>query len=164
MVTPQEMRDTLRLWASGVSVVTAMDGDQRSGMTVSAFNSLSLEPALILVCLSKEANTAQLVTQSNQFGVSFLGEEHAYLSDRFAGRIEPPEGGDRFSGLNVHQAETGVPLLTDAVAWLDCKVHTLHDGSTHWIVIGEVLATGRGATNMPLIYYDRKYRAISALE
>ncbi|MDL1902613.1 flavin reductase family protein [Anaerolineae bacterium CFX9] len=163
MVTAQQMRDTMRLWASGVSVVTSANEHGRSGMTVSAFNSLSLEPPLILVCLSKEANTAHLVTETGCFGVSFLGEQHAQLSDRFAGRIEPPAGGDRFTGLNVLHAETGVPLLADAVAWLDCKVHQIHDGSTHWIVIGEVLATGQGATEMPLLYYNRKYRALAEL-
>lgn len=169
MVDPQSLRETLRYWASGVSVVTTalMDEDgvtalDQSGMTVSAFNSLSLDPAQILVCLYKEANTAQLVMKAGHFAVSFLPTGRGDLSDRFAGRIARLEGSERFSGVAVQRAVTGSPILSEAVAWLDCKIHAAHDGNTHWIVIGSVQATGRGESSQPLVYFDRRYRALMA--
>jgi flavin reductase (DIM6/NTAB) family NADH-FMN oxidoreductase RutF len=168
MIDPQTMRDTLRYWASGVSVVSTVltqdDAQLRSGMTVSAFNSLSLEPPLVLVCLHKEAHTARMVMESGCFAISILGAEQSELSDRFAGRIPGLDGDNRFHDLATFTAQTGAPILRDALAWLDCTIHTTHDGSTHWIVIGLVQAAGRGLASEPLLYFDRSYRQLAALK
>jgi flavin reductase (DIM6/NTAB) family NADH-FMN oxidoreductase RutF len=161
-IDPQMMRDTLRLWASGVSVVTTARGAERSGMTVSAFASLSLEPPQILVCLAKDARTAQLLRDTGVFAVSFLNERQAGLSDRFAGRVPLDTIEERFNGVEVFSAVTGAPILADSIAWLDCRVLTQHDGSSHWIVIGEVLATGQHLPARPLLYFDRDYRSVAA--
>lgn len=161
-VDPEAMRDTLRFWASGVSVVTSAAGEESNGLTVSAFNSLSLEPPLILVCVHKDSNTIPMIEESGIFAVSILNSEQAHLSDRFAGRIPLAEGEDRFTGVDTFTAMTGAPILKDAVAWLDCRVHTRHDGSTHWIYIGQVVATGRSTdTESPLLYFDRNYREVA---
>jgi flavin reductase (DIM6/NTAB) family NADH-FMN oxidoreductase RutF len=161
-VTPQMMRETLRLWASGVSVVTSAEGGNYTGMTVSAFNSLSLEPPMILVCLSKNTHTADMVLRSSAFGVSILGEDQASISDRFAGRIPLETHEARFDTVATALYETGAPILADAISWLDCRVQTVHDGSTHWIVIGEVVATGcQGKVAPPLLYFNRAYRALT---
>ncbi len=156
------LRDTLRLWGSGVSIVTTMhedtEGHHNAGMTVSAFNSLSLDPPLILICLNKNTTTAQFVEQSGVFAVSILSDDQSALSDRFAGRIELVQHKDRFHEVPTMTAITGSPILSDALAWLDCKIHTRYDGSTHWIVVGEVLATGqRDFESAPLIYFNRGY-------
>lgn len=163
-VTPQTMRDTLRLWASGVAIVTTQFNEQHAGMTVSAFNSLSLEPPQILVCLLKETLTASLIHESRVFAMSILGADSAYLSDRFAGRVPLAEGEDRFNGVAAETAVTGARILTDAIGWLDCEVHAIYDGSTHWIVVGRVVATGSKEEAAPLIYYDRNYREIARQE
>jgi flavin reductase (DIM6/NTAB) family NADH-FMN oxidoreductase RutF len=160
MVDAQLLRDTLRLWASGVSVVTTAGNDRRAGMTVSAFNSLSLEPPCILVCLLKTTTTAQLIQETGRFAISILGEDHAYISDRFAGRVPLLDHEDRFDGVPFTTAVTGSPILTEALAWLDCRVETTYDGNTHWIVIGQVLAAGSGESEAPLVYYDRNYRSL----
>ena len=160
MVDAQLMRDTLRFWASGVSVVTTANGERRAGMTVSAFNSLSLEPPCILVCLLKGTTTAEMIQETGHFAISVLGEDQAYVSDRFAGRVPLLEHEDRFDHVPVATVVTGSPVLTEALVWLDCRVEAVHDGNTHWIVIGEVLAAGHGTSESPLIYYDRNYRAL----
>jgi flavin reductase (DIM6/NTAB) family NADH-FMN oxidoreductase RutF len=155
------MRDTLRLWASGVSIVATSDGTQRAGMTVSAFNSLCLEPPLVLVCLFKDTVTADLVQSAGVFSVSILHADQIALSDRFAGRVELEEGEDRFDGVPVFEAETGSPIIQGAIAWLDCRVTEVHDGVSHWIVIGETVAAGyRTDDTAPLLYFDRDYREV----
>ncbi|MCA9909980.1 MAG: flavin reductase family protein [Anaerolineae bacterium] len=160
-VDPDDMRNTLRLWASGVSVVTSSAGNERNGLTVSAFNSLSLEPPLILVCLHKDSSTIPVIEESGVFAVSILNANQEHLSDRFAGRIPLEADEDRFTGVEAFTAVTGAPLLKEAIGWLDCRVHLRHDGSTHWIYIGEVVATGWSATpHDPLLYFDRNYRSI----
>lgn len=156
------MRDTLRFWGSGVAVVATMADAAHefpyAGMTVSAFNSLSLEPPLILVCIAKNTTTSDCLLRHRVFGVSILGGDQEYLSDRFAGRIDLPTHGDRFEGVAVETAVTGAPVLSDALAWLDCRVQSIHDGSTHWIVCGEVVATShKDDAVSPLIYFNRAY-------
>jgi flavin reductase (DIM6/NTAB) family NADH-FMN oxidoreductase RutF len=160
-VEPALMRETMRLWASGVSVVTSAYGDERSGLTVSAFNSLSLQPPMILICLHKDSHTIPLIEQSGVFAVSFLNGDQAHLSDRFAGRTPLGEGEDRFTGVETFTAATGSPIIGGAIGWVDCKVASKHDGSTHWIYIGEVHATGKNTlVTDPLLYFNRAYRAM----
>ncbi|MBK8025658.1 MAG: flavin reductase family protein [Chloroflexi bacterium] len=159
------MRDTLRFWASGVSVVTTAHDDENghhiAGMTVSAFNSLSLEPPLVLTCLNKDTTSAHLIKASGLLAVSILTSEQAYLSDRFAGRVPLASNEDRFDGIPIFTAVTGAPILRGALAWLDCHVRTIQDGSTHWIVISEVLAAGHiDASAVPLLYYNRAYNTV----
>jgi len=157
----KDMRDTLRLWASGVAVVSTADSICRAGMSVSAFNSLSLDPPTILVCLQKDTRTAEVIQSSGIFAVSILGADQAYVSDRFAGRVPLPEGEDRFDCFPIITAQTGVPILADAIAWLDCKLNAIHDGNTHWIIVGEVVATGHQTENVaPLLYFDRNYHTL----
>ncbi|MDX2137228.1 MAG: flavin reductase family protein [Chloroflexota bacterium] len=160
-VEPALMRETMRLWASGVSVVTSAHGNERSGLTVSAFNSLSLQPPMILICLHKDSQTIPLIEQSGVFAVSFLSSTQTHLSDRFAGRVPLGEGEDRFTGVETFTAATGAPVIAEAIGWVDCKVASKHDGSTHWIYIGEVYATGQNPVNSdPLLYFNRAYRAM----
>ena len=158
-VSSEALRTTMRLWSCGVTVVTTADGEVRSGMTASSFTSISIDPPLILVCLHKEAYTTKLVEKAGVFGVSILGEDQAELSAQFAGYTELPEGADRFYNVETFQKETGSPLLTSAIGWLDCKCYGIQDGGTHLIFVGEVLATGRKDDPIwPLVYHNRAYR------
>lgn len=160
-VDPQAMRNSMRLWASGVSVVTSGDAYERAGLTVSAFNSLSLEPPMILICLHKDSHAIPLIEKTGIFAVSILGADQGIISDRFAGRVPLAEGEDRFTGVTTYTAATGAPIIGSAIAWLDCRVASRHDGSTHWIYIGEVVATGTDEIeHTPLLYFDRAYRAL----
>ncbi len=155
----EAMRRSMRLWACGVTVVTTAHGGRRAGMTASSFTSISLEPPLILVCLHKEAGTSLLLQESGGFGVSILGERQDDLSALFAGYTELPAGVERIDTVPTFVADTGAPLLEEAIAWMDCRVFGMHDGATHHVIIGEVLATGRmDDPAWPLVYHNRAYR------
>lgn len=159
MTLDQAMRETMRLWACGVTVVTTADGTHQAGMTASSFTSISLEPPLILVCLHKESETSKLVKETGVYAVSILGVDQAHLSSQFAGYVDLPEGADRFHNVETFTSETGSPILKDAIAWMDCKVFGVQDGSTHWIFVGQVIATGRKPDPVwPLVYHNRSYR------
>ncbi len=162
------LRDSLRFWSSGVSVVSTVTppnvaSHPYAGMTVSSFMSLSLEPAQILVSLAKQSTTTEAVLESRIFSVSVLCSEQIELAERFAGRTGLPSHVDRFDGIAVHTAVTGAPILQDAMAWFDCQISAIHDGSTHWIVIGDVLATAHrdDPAAAPLIYYNRAYATLT---
>ncbi len=153
-----DVRATMRLWTCGVTIVTTASEDQRAGMTASSFTSISLDPPLVLVCLQKTTLTCQLIEQTGLYAVSLLGAGQDWLSDRFAGIAGLPGGADRFDGIETFTHTTGAPVLRAAVGWLDCRVREVHDGSTHLIFIGAVVATGRKPHPVDvLVYHNRVY-------
>lgn len=157
---PIIFRQTMRLWATGVTVVSSRDGDLLRGMTVSSFTSVTLDPPLILVCLQKQTETAQAILASGLFAVSMLGEDQQEVSNLFAGYSELAADADRFDHVAFEFAATGAPIISGSMGWLDCRVHQITDGSTHHIIIGEVVAASGHPqpSKMPLIYYNRDYR------
>jgi flavin reductase (DIM6/NTAB) family NADH-FMN oxidoreductase RutF len=161
--TAEAFRNVMRHWASGVTIVTtplAKIG-YSYGMTVSSFTSVSFEPLLVSVCLLKTFESSQAVIDAGKFAVSLLAADQEPLSNRFAG-ADPafPIESDRFVGLNTHTALTGAPILAGAIGWLDCNIWAVYDGSTHHIVIGQVVAANFNDIDDPLLYYNRAYRRL----
>lgn len=157
-VKPDDLRTAMRRWTTGVTIVSAADGEIRHGMTVSTFTSVSLEPPLVLVSLERVARTHALVERTGAFGVVILSLDQQDISDRFAGR--QTEDTDRFIGLATQTLITGAPLLADHLACFDCRVHTSFVVGTHTIFIGEVVAFDINEEPPPLVYFDRAYRKL----
>lgn len=158
-ISTDQFRDLLRCFAAGVTVVTAGRGEQVHGLTVSAFASVSTDPPLVAVILGKSSAVHPLLADDGApFAVNILTEDQAELSDRFA---YAPED-ERFAAGSWSTATTGAPILTDALAWLDCAVVDRHPAGTHVIYLGRVEA-GRAARPeaRPLVYWDRDYRRLT---
>jgi flavin reductase (DIM6/NTAB) family NADH-FMN oxidoreductase RutF len=159
-VEAEMLRMAMRQWVTGVTVVTSQFGDNRHGMTVNSFTSISLTPPLVLVSLERSTRTHALVLQSGVFGVTLLSVAQQKISECFAGRIHENE--DRFYNLSTQTLISGAPFLTGGLAFLDCQVVSQYDAGTHTLFIGEVLAIDCAETNpeisLPLVYYDRAYR------
>ncbi|TAK13692.1 MAG: flavin reductase [Anaerolineae bacterium] len=153
-----ELREAMRFWATGVTIVSARHNDIQHGMTVTSFTSLSLEPPLVMVSLEKTTRTHGLVDLSGAFGVSMLREDQRPVSNRFAGLAT--ELTNRFAGLKTFTLETGSPLLENGLAWLDCRVTERHAAGTHTIFFGEVIATRASEGAPPLLYFNRDYRGM----
>lgn len=148
-----EFRRILGHWASGVAIVTTRTPEGRPcGLTANAFASLSLEPALILVCIEKTADTHDCVRAAGAFAVNMLGSD----AERDARRFAAWEVDRKFDGLAYRAEQTGSPILDDALAWVDCRVHAEYDGGDHTIFIGAVVA-GDAAEGNPLLYYRGGY-------
>jgi flavin reductase (DIM6/NTAB) family NADH-FMN oxidoreductase RutF len=144
----------MRVFPQGVTVVTAMEGKQPRGITVSAFTSISLAPPLILVSISKDSSVYQALTVSKSFAVNFLSEDQASVSDRFAGR----DGvADRFEGIEYATGVTGAPLIKGSRAIVECKVWKVHDGGDHSLLLGEVLRAQKLTSKPPLVFYVHQY-------
>ena len=148
-------RDVLGQWPSGVTVVTTLAEGTWHGMTASSFSSVSAEPPLVSVALLKKLYTHELFQTSGVFGVNILAKDQTEIGKRFAGMN--PEITDRFEGLDVTTAETGVPLLAQSVAWLDCRVLHMYDGGDHTIFVGEVVAAAVARQTGPLLYHSRSW-------
>jgi flavin reductase (DIM6/NTAB) family NADH-FMN oxidoreductase RutF len=159
-VDPQIFKNSLAQWASGVTVVTSVDGDQRVGITASSFTSVSLEPPLILICVDKRLYTHGLIERSQVFAVNILREDQLEWGMRFAGLL--PELADRFADIECAAAVTGAPILPGVLAWLDCRLANAYDGGDHTIFVGEVEAAHVQASGEPLLYFSRQWRKLDA--
>ncbi len=155
MIDSHAFRSALGRFASGVTVITAVDpGGNDHGMTASAFCSVSLDPPLVLACVDEQADMQAILQTAEHFGVSVLGEEQEAISRRFA-EVEH----DRFDGVGYGRGASGVALLDGAIVHLECRITARHRAGDHVIVVGEVLeATARGAR--PLIYFRGGYAAL----
>jgi flavin reductase (DIM6/NTAB) family NADH-FMN oxidoreductase RutF len=159
MVTEQQLRESMRYWASGVSIVSSVFEDNSHGMTVSSFTSLSLEPPLVMVALANSTRTYEMVQHSGVFGITLLAQGQQHISNRFAG--QHTENKNRFYGLETFTLQTGSPLLTGGIAFLDCKVAAAHPVGANTLFIGEVVASQvseQAEMLQPLLYFNRGYR------
>jgi flavin reductase (DIM6/NTAB) family NADH-FMN oxidoreductase RutF len=156
---PDLLRQAMRHWTTGVSVVTSQFEGQRHGMTVNSFTSISIDPPRVVVTLAKRTRTCAMVNASGNFGVSILRVSQLEISERFAGHI--PEEGDRFHGLELLASGRGLPLLADCLAGLDCQVIHSYEMPDSTLFVGEVLEVCQLANEgEPLLYHNRSYRKL----
>lgn len=149
---PDSFRSVLGRFATGITVVTARSADGRDhGMTVSAFSSASLEPPLVLVCIDHKAALYELLSEATHIGISVLAAGQEAISRRFSSPIT-----DRFDGIGFSRGQTGVILLDDALAHLECRIVDRHPAGDHDIVLAEVEAAST-FPERPLLYYRGGY-------
>lgn len=152
MIDPDTFRAILGRFATGVTVVTTRDADGRDhGMTVSAFASVSLTPPLVLACIAQTAEMHPAILEARHFGVSILAASQEALSRRFSDPLP-----DRFDGIGYRRTDSGVILLDDALAQLECAVTARHAAGDHTVVVGQV-ETGAVRHASPLLYYRGGY-------
>ena len=156
----EDFRDALRLFPSGVTIVTMLDPETGSahGLTVSAFTSVSPKPPLILIGIDHRATAYPMLEKEGAvFAVNILAHDQSEQSNRFAWVKDE----DRFAAGDWGTAVTGAPILKDALAWLDCTIFARHLSGTHTIYVGEVQASDvPRAEDLPLIYWNRGYRSL----
>jgi len=156
LVTPDEFRAALGRFASGVTVVTVKTPeDTIHGMTASAFCSVSLRPPLVLICIDHLAETYLHLRERGEFGVSVLTQEQEALSEFFADPERNPDAARRL-GIRYRTMKSGMPVLENTLANLDCRVVAAHSAGDHTIFVAEVrevlLAPG-----LPLLYFRGQY-------
>lgn len=157
-VTPDEMRESMRLWTTGVAIFASQFEGNLHGMTVSSFTSISLEPPQVLASIQKDTRTYELMEKSGAFGVTILSQDQLELSERFAGRLG--EDHQRFQDLDIEILVTGSPFIKGGLAYFDCRIVNRVDLPTHTVFFGEVIATRNGVAGSPLTYFDRTYRKL----
>ena len=155
---PEEFRQVMRQWATGVTIVSVVEEGILHGMAVNSFTSLSLHPPLVLISLEIGTRTYEMLERTGNFGVTILSRHQSKLSDIFAGR--QTENEDRFAGVETFPLISGAPMITGGLAFFDCRVIHSHPAGTHKVFIAEVLAAQQGPAGEPLIYFDQAYRGI----
>ena len=150
-------RSALSQFASGVTVVTTRDASGAAlGLTVSSFCSVSLDPPLVLVSIDLRSEAHAGFRDSGRFGVSILAEGQQAVSQAFAWG-----GADKFSRVEMADGVTGMPLVTGALARLECTVVAAHDEGDHRVYVGRVehAAVDPGR---PLVYHRGEYHGLEA--
>ncbi len=155
MVGSDDFRRVLSHFTTGVTVVTTCDADGRpTGLTASAFASVSLDPPLVLVCVDHKSQSYPALRERGRFAINILHAEQEALSRRFAStRL------DKFDGVPHTLSELGLPLVQGAIARLECTTVSMHVEGDHTIFVGRV-ERADAPSGEPLLYFKGKYERL----
>ncbi|MXO49793.1 flavin reductase [Erythrobacter gaetbuli] len=152
MFDPQAFRSALGSFVTGVTIVTTRDADGRPvGLTANSFNSVSLDPPMVLWSLSLHSGSLPVFREAQSWAVHVLAADQQAMSDRFA---QP--GNDKFAGLDVVDGPEGAPMLAGYAARFGCRARFEYEGGDHAIFLGEVVEFERRDAE-PLIYHSGRY-------
>ncbi len=157
-VTPREMRDAMGCFATGITVITAQDANGRHvGLTANSFNSVSLEPPLVLFSLDRRANCVDAFTLEMAFTVNVLGVEQQAVSNHFASKAD-----DKFADMDFawQTGDNGCAMLDGAIASFECVTEAVHEGGDHVIIVGRVTHLNQVEDASPLLYFQGRYAAL----
>ncbi len=154
---PKSLRRALGCFATGVTVVTGLGANgEKLGVTASSFNSVSLDPPLVLFSLNRRAYSMPHFLDSGHFAVNVLREGQEYLADRFAMPLA-----DKWDGIDHEIWDFGCPILTESLAIFECRTRYTYDGGDHVIFVGEVERMRADDTGHPLLFYGGRYQALA---
>jgi flavin reductase (DIM6/NTAB) family NADH-FMN oxidoreductase RutF len=151
--TPQALRASLGLFATGVTIVTTRAADGSAiGLTANSFNSVSLSPPLVLWSLALRAGSLQAFLQAKHYAIHVLSVEQKSLAERFASK-----SGNRFEDLPTTPGLGGAPILAGCAAVFECNNRSQYPEGDHVILVGEVLACKHDAKRSPLLFHGGKF-------
>lgn len=155
-VDAQQLRRTLGQFATGIAVLTTRAPDGAPlGLTINSFNSVSLEPPLVVFSLARRLSLLPWFEEASHFGISLLAAGQRALSDRFAGPAQ-----DRFAGVEWFPGPFGSPLLVGACAHFECRNAIRHDGGDHLLFLAEVCHHA-AYPREPLVFFGGAYRELA---
>lgn len=143
-------------FVTGLTIVTGTTPIGPVGMTCQAFCSVSLEPPLVLFCARNGSTTGRVINELGAYSVNMLGKDQQWIAERMA---TADADGDRFKGVDWQPSGfTGCPVLTGAIAHIDCELRDVHTAGDHSVYVGEVIDAGTGEADAhPLTYYRGAY-------
>ncbi|MET8910052.1 flavin reductase family protein [Micromonospora sp. NPDC004551] len=159
VIDPDTLRRTFGAFATGVTVVT-VGGKAPHGMTANSFTTVSLDPALVLVCVDRRAVMHTCLVEADGFGVSVLAADQEDVARYFADRRRPM-GGAQFDAVPwLPGRHTGVPLIAGAVAHFECRLWRSYDGGDHSIFLGSLVSLERSADTDALLFLSGRFRQL----
>jgi len=151
----RQFRSVMRRLAGGVSIVTAGRDDDITGMTVTSLTSLSASPPRLLVSINRQASSFALIERHRLFGINILGADQQQLADRFSnGKLK---GKQRFEGAIWFSGSSGVPLLGESLAVVECQVEEIIERHSHGIIVGRLLSMELSHRLSGLVYWNGQY-------
>lgn len=155
--TGRELRDMFGLFPTGVAIITTVgaNGDHVAA-TVSSFNSVSLEPPLVLFSMARTSKSYDTWEAAETFAVNILSEDQRTLSSQFA-----KSSGDKWQDVSPVMTESGLPLIPGALGSFQCRTWARYDGGDHLIIVGEVFACAKSAEGKPLVFSGSRYARLA---
>lgn len=151
--TSQEFRAALGQFATGVTIVTTRDAQGHTvGLTANSFNSVSLDPPLVLWSLAKRSSSLAAFENGTHFCINVLTLEQRPLAERFASKAV-----DRFEGVDWRDGAGGAPIIDGAAAVFECFHHSHYDAGDHIIFIGQVERCDRRLGTAPLVFHGGRF-------
>ncbi|MFV0492280.1 MAG: flavin reductase family protein [Pseudorhodobacter sp.] len=151
---PMALRRALGQFPTGVCIMTARVGGDLLGMTMSSFNSLSLDPALILFSIDRRARGLPAWETAESYAVHVLADNQQALSNRFA------RSGEKWSGIDYSDGHGGAPVLHGAAAVFECDSFARHDGGDHILFVGQVRKFTAHPERHPLVFAKGRYASL----
>lgn len=155
------LKQVMRVFPQGVTVVTTRTEEGPKGITVSSFISVSLDPPLVLVSIARSSQLHDIFKAAKAYAVNFLADDQRSVSDRFAGRTQAR---DRFDGLKFNPGVTASPIIEGVRAVIECTSWKAYDGGDHSIFVGEVVAAKTYNSKRPLVYHAQQYTTTELME
>ena len=153
------LRRVLGHYPTGVCVITSIDlAGEPAAMVVGSFTSVSLDPPLVAFFPAKSSRSWARISQVDRFCVNILADDPLDLCAKLAGSER-----DKFKGVSHRLSQAGLPIINDVVAWIDCKLHDVHDAGDHQIVLGEIETLSTGRNCKPLLFFQGSYGQFSGL-
>ena len=151
-IDPALFREVLGNYPTGVCVITALDAsDQPAGMVVGTFTSVSLDPPLVGFLPDKSSSSWPKIEQAGHFCVNVLAADQQALCRQVSGK------GDKFAGLDYTVSSNRLPVLANAIATIECRLHSVTDAGDHWFVLGEVLHLEALRLHDPMLFHRGRY-------
>lgn len=144
--TPDDMKAFHRKFVTGVTIVTTTHCGQPRGLALNAFTSVTISPAMVLVCVAKSSTTHDALFAADHFAVNLLGRDQLAVAKRFA-----TKSSDKFADLTWHTGRHGCPIVDDSCAHLEAEIRMRVRTSTHTVFFGQVLSAS-SSDAAPLVY------------
>lgn len=153
VIDPAQYRQVLGSYPTGVVVITALDeGSNPAAMVVGTFTSVSLDPPLVGFLPDKSSSSWPKIEQAGHFCVNVLGSNQQHICRQMAAK-----GADKFAGVGYTLSDHGLPVLTDSIASIECRLHSVTEAGDHWFVLGQVLRMLVNRDEDPMLFHRGRY-------
>lgn len=155
MIDTKDLRKALGQFPTGVTVITTLDSEAGIiGVTASSFNTVSMDPPLVLWSVTKTAYSAEIFKKAEHFIVNILGKDQIDISNTCA-----RQGEDKFANIEYEAGVDNCPIIKDSAAFLECKTWNVYDVGDHHIIVGEVINYKYNDKISPLVFAQGRYAA-----
>jgi flavin reductase (DIM6/NTAB) family NADH-FMN oxidoreductase RutF len=145
----------IEMMRTGLYVVTTKNLDEKAGCTVAWGCRASVDPPMILVCISPKRTTYSVIRESGNFCLNILGEDGTEMAKTFG--FKSSKDVDKFAGLKYDVKASGAPVLADAVAYVDCRLFGSYNAGDHYVMLGEVVEAAVQREGAPKIYNSKEF-------
>jgi len=153
VIDPQRFRQVLGSYPTGVCIITALDAEgEPAALVVGTFTSVSLDPPLVGFLPDKSSSSWPKIEQAGHFCVNVLASDQQQLCRQMSAK-----GPDKFAGIDYTLSANRLPLIADAVAHIECRIHSVSEAGDHWFVLGDVLSMDAARDEDPMLFHRGRY-------